>query len=98
MLKLFSVLNTSAPGPGLNYAPDQKGRPFPEGAFGLVRVDEGLALGHFFQLDPAHVRIGKDPGIVYRTERIEIIGPVISGDCEFVPIAQVQAEAAARVL
>jgi hypothetical protein len=76
----------------------KKGDPIENGEFCLVRVDGQLMLGHIFQLDPEHIRVGQHPGHVYRTKDVEIVGPVVSGDCKFIPLGKRETDAALAML
>jgi hypothetical protein len=76
----------------------KQGDPIPQGNFGAVRVNGQMALGHIFQLDPDHVRLGKSPGYVYQTTEVEIIGPMISGGSKLIPIEQKETDAALAML
>lgn len=78
----------------------QQGEAILEGALGLIRIHSKgcLALGRIFQLDPDHVRVGSNNGPslgdVYEVSDIEMIGPVVSGGCKFVPLGRAESEQA----
>lgn len=66
----------------------KRGAEIPQGALGVVMVHGEMMIGPIFQTDPYHIRVGFDYEDIYRTSEVEIIGPVVSGDCKFTPLGE----------